>query len=263
MRMKKINITFFLLFIILNGIYSQSKKNSFYIHYTPQITKTDFNQILINNPGGFIEFYETVAPEKAIGGRSFGAGYSRKFGKYSLGIYFQKNIRGQKSDFAYNYRGLIPLDTADVYGGLYNVFKMESTSFGLTFERQLLSRPKFYSAFQMGLGLDIYENAYLKDYLINVQTGALRRGCCLHGYSQTAKGGINNFTQHFKDGFYRAELSFSVKNLFHLTQRVGLEISPQFFILSKILKDSKSLDHSVPDGKIISGGVKFGVHYHF
>lgn len=262
-KFKETIIAFFLMLWMSNISYSQPNKNSFYVYYTPQLTKTNFNQILINNPVFFKEFYETAAPDKPLGGQSFGIGYIRKISKFSLGFYLQKNIRGQKTDFTYNYRRLIPADTSDTFGGLYYTFQMESVSFGLTAERQIISKPKFYLALQIGLGLDVYETAYLKDYTINVQTGDLSRGCCFMEYSHLDKGGISNFIEHFKEGFYRGELSLTLKSLIELTECVNIEISPQTFILSKILIDSKSLDHTVPKGRISSLGVKFGIHYHF
>jgi len=258
----RIFLAIFLAIFTIKSLQSQPKKNRLEVYYIPQITKTYFEQILENNPGSFKGFYETVEPNRPLLGYSTGIGYARILKHLELGIFIKKNLRGQRSDFAYNYRGLIPTDTLPDYGGLYYHFKMKSVTFGLTIGKAIHLNDVYYSSLYLGIGLDVYQIAFLEDFIIKSDDGLLRGGCCRHEYEHYPDNQLTNILRHIKNGYYRAEFSLAWRNEIKFYKNIHVDIQPQVFFLTKILKDARGLNTFVPDGIILAAGLQLGLNYH-
>lgn len=241
---------------------AQTGRNQIEVFYTPQITRTYFEAILMKNPQIFKEFYETERPTQPLGGHSLGIAFLRKYEHLNLGISIQQNLRGQRSGFAYNYAGLIPSDTLAGYGGLNYHFILKSisleTSLGVTLHQKTL-----YSwGFRLGIGLDLYQNAYLEQFDIKTERGWVESGCCGLGYLHS-ENYFTNIYRRFQEGFYRLSLSLTWRNELVITKGLYIGLSPEAFFLTKILTPSKLLDLYVPDGVIWAVGLQTALGYRF
>lgn len=263
MKRQKLILYYVLFLVLTNTCNGQDSKNSISIFYTPQITRTYFEKTLDSVLKPFIEFHETTKNFRPITGHSYGLDYSYSFHKYHLGIYFQENLSGQRTGYAYNYRGAIPADTLSGYGGLYFHFKVRTFSLGLNFGKEIYSIPSYTSDIQLSVGLDIYEIAFLEDFIIQSKDGALGNGCCRIEFLTYPNHHFTNIYRRFEDGYYRADLAISWRNHFNLFGNCFLELNPQVRFLTKILKKSLALDVYVPDGVIWAIGLQTGISYHF
>lgn len=253
---------FWALFIPISMTFAQSN-NRLEIFYTPQISKTNFEEILENNPGPFMEFYETSEPNRPLIGYSFGISYARKIKTMSLGFYLRQNLRGQRSSVAYNYRGLYPQDTLPGYGGLFYHLQMKSITSGLSFGATLYATKVFSTGVYLDVGLDVYQIAFLEEFTINPENGLLEGGCCRQEYKNYPNNYFVNIGRHVKYGYYRLEFAPSWRNEVQIYKNLYLNLELKIFLLTKILKYSPELDSYVPDGSIFSIGSQFGLSYYF
>ncbi|MBX2927970.1 MAG: hypothetical protein KF852_09060 [Saprospiraceae bacterium] len=177
----KIALVIFFVFSCLAVHYGQHDRNTLYVHHTPQITRTFFEAMLETNPGLFIDFVETAPANRPIQSHSIGGGYRRQFGKLSIGLHFSQNLRGQRSAYAFNYRGAPNTDTTRNYGGLYYHFKTKSFSFGISGGLTLLSNEEYAGGPEITLGIDVFHYAYAEEFTIRPGEGTLGGGVLSHG----------------------------------------------------------------------------------
>lgn len=236
--------------------HGQSPSHRLGIHYTPQITRTFFEPILENNLELFNEFVETASAHRPVYGYSAGASYSHRFGKFYAGVYVSKNVRGQRSHYAFNYRGFQHGDTARNYGGLYYHFKTKSLSLGLSAGLTLLSNAQYTGGLDISVGLDIFHYSYGEEFSILPVEGILGGGCCRLEFFRIGLGYLKDISTSFDEGYYRAEFTAGWRNEFILFRNFHLNLQPNLYFLTDILKKSLALNGYVPDGIIIAAGLK-------
>jgi len=236
-------------------------KNDFQIFYSPSITKTNFDKSIENAHFGFKEFYETAKPSLPTIGYSFGLLYARKILKRSkINVTLKRNIYGQSSPIAYNYRGFVPNNIIPGYGGLKYKVLMWSNSFSVGYRKVFLLKKSLQFELGGSTGIDVYEKGMLQDYIVDRKTGITSLGCCTgYYYKFSTFQKLNNFLYPFKKGFYRVEFAIVAGARVNLSKRLFLAISPEFRYLTNLVGASPDFESLIPHGDIFSAGLGIGL----
>lgn len=241
-------------------------KNKLQLFYSPNVSKTNFNSSIENAHFGFgKEFYQTARPSQPIMGYSFGLAYSRTLSNSDKIIFtLRRNVYGQSSPLAYNYRGVIPSDTLPGYGGLQYKVSVWSYSFSIGYQKEVLRKRLLHFFVMGGIGIDVYDKAILQNYILNRETGVLSYGCCTGYYIKFSTfQKLNGFLYPFQKGFYRIELSVAANAQFDFSKRLFLFIQPEFRYLTNLVGASTEFVSLVPHGDIISINLNLGIGAYF
>lgn len=245
---------------------TRQQKHEIQFFYAPGLSKTYFDRSIANSHFGFgVEFYETAKPRRPVPGYSYGILYARKVSKRAK-IYFgmKRNLVGQASPVAYNFRGIIPLDTLPGYGGLKYQILMWSYSFSIGYQKKLFQNDCFEFALGAGTGIDFYDKAIFKDYIVQRENGTTRPGCCIgYYYKSSTFQKIHDFFYPIKKGIYRAEVAVLGEGKVLLPHGLYLCARPEFRFLTNLIGASSELEPLVPQGLIWSLNLNLGLGLHF
>lgn len=235
--------------------------NNFQIFYSPSITKTNFDKSIENAHFGFKELYETAKPSLPIIGYSFGLLYARKISKRSkINFSLKRNVYGQSSPVAYNFRGFVPVDTIPGYGGLKYKVLMWSNSLSVGYRKVFLFKKSLQFEFGGSTGIDVYEKGMLQDYIVERKTGITTLGCCTgYYYKFSTFQKLHDFLYPFKKGFYRVEFAIVASARVNLSKRFFFAINPEFRYLTNLVGASPDLESLIPHGDIFSAGLGINV----
>ena len=241
---------------------SIAHRNGIQFFYMPNLSKSRFDKSIENSHFGFgKDFYKTAKPSRPIIGYSFGLLYSRNISKtYKIELLFRRNIYGQSSPIVYNYKGTMPTNTTQTYGGRKYKVIMWSNSFSIGFQRSMFKKGKFFQ-FSLGsnIGIDVYEKARFKDYVLNKESGIVAVGCCTgYYYNFSTFQKLHSFYYPFKKGLYRLEFAATADAKFKLSKIFFFSIRPEFRYLTNLVGASPEFESLIPQGNIFCIGLNFG-----
>lgn len=244
----------------------RQQKHEIQFFYAPGLSKSYFDRSIMHSHFGFgIEFYETAKPNRPVPGYAYGILYARKLSEKSkIYVGIKRNMVGQSSPVAYNFRGFIPADTLPGYGGLKYQVLMWSYSFSIGYQRNLFRNDRFEVSIGAGTGIDFYDKAIFKDYIIQRETGVARTGCCIgYYYKSSTFQKIHNFFYPIKKGMYRAEIAVLGEGKVLLPHRLYLSARPEFRFLTNLIGASPELEPLVPQGLVWSLNLNLGLGLRF
>ena len=256
--MPRILFSLFQLMIFTSGLHAQ--RHNITIFYTPQLTKTDFLQE--SHIVDFVDTWLKNAPaSKPFLGKYFGAMYTfQTTRKTAVSLMYKYNVRGQRSEIFYNYKGKDPSDNP-VYGGNLYQFIYWSSSLSLGYSYAIFIKPKFRSSISGTWGIDILDKYIIYNNGILKPVGDYENGCCRTGVYKYSRSYFNNLARRLNQNFYRFEYSASLKNEIVLFPHVNLILQPEVTYASKL---SKRADQNVDfRGHIFSAGLLSGLTFQF